>query len=495
MAEFPPCRSNFSKPITVNGVRYESLNKASIQSGFDRATLRKHMEQHGSVITIAAKRNAPNSWTFDRVHEVAKSCESRTEFWKKFKGAALKAQRQGWLEQVYGHMEFVKHNKGHWQVIENVQIVAKTCETRTEFQEKYPAAYASANSNGWLDVVCTHMVVRKSSGEVAVRKFLLRHGIYSVSQKKFSDCKDKRPLPFDEYLPEFGVLIEIQGIQHKVGWGQNSESQKYIAKHDEIKRNYAEENGFKLIEVWDFREDSINSLLLTELESVIIEKSLDRNLKSRELTEDEMFNLKSFGQWTLEKVAEAAQMCTTLIEFESRFPYAYAKSHKAGWAKDVHAHLTRILQPKGHWTKERLIEVAKQCSTRGEFQKRFMGAYQTAAELELLDELCQHMKSMRVPAWTLELIKNAAIDCKTYSQFKTQHPSAYNVARRNGWLEVVRGHMSQGQLPHGYWNILDNVLAVAKNCKTKSEFGNRFGSARNAAKKHGWMDIVCAHMN
>ena len=34
------------------------------------------------------------------------------------------------------------------------------------------------------------------------------------SQKRFKDCKDKRQLPFDFYLPSYNVCIEYQGEQH-----------------------------------------------------------------------------------------------------------------------------------------------------------------------------------------------------------------------------------------------------------------------------------------
>ncbi len=483
-----------NKPISVNGIQYASLSEAESMTGINRKTLREQIEIQGNSIEYSNARKRPNYWTFERVRDIARTCGTRSEFWKKHKGAALKAQREGWLDKLYGHMEQIKQDKGYWQTLSNVRSAALECETRSEFQKKYPAAWASAHSNGWLEDIYKHMVVRKSSGEVIVRRFLLSHDIKAIPQKKFPDCKDKRPLPFDEYLPDFGILIEIQGSQHKHGWGQNSESFAYISKHDKIKKEYALKNGYKFLELWDLNERSINAKLRAEIEASIAERQLNFVLKARLLTDDEEFELSTLGQWTLEKVKEAAIKCSTPKEFQSRFPGAYQRANKMGWSEHVSAHMTRTLRPKGYWTKQKIKEVVADLKTRTEFQKKYVGAYNVASENGWLDEVCAHMEVLRTPNWTLESIKDAVKDFKKYTEFKTKLPSAYRVARINGWLDEIRGHMSPGQLPHGYWNDFDRVLEVAKQCKTKTEFQDRFGSARNAAKKHGWMALVCAHM-
>ena len=487
-------KSNSSKPLIVNGVQYASLNQASISTGFDRKTIRAQIAIQGGSIKISHDRKPPNYWTLERVQEIAKTCATRMEFWEKHKGAALRAQRSGWLDSLYGHMDFVKHDKGFWQTYENVKQVADLCETRAEFQSSYPAAYASATENAWLAKVCKHMVVRKSSGEVLVRKFLLSHDIRSIPQMKFEDCKDKRPLPFDEFLPDFGILIEIQGTQHKVGWGQTSESLTYIAHHDKIKKEYAIKNGYKFIELWDFSEKAIYSTLKTELEASIKELNLDYVLKNRNLTDEEAFDLKTYGQWTFEKVKEAANKCGSPRDFQKRYSVAYSKAHKMGWSDELFGHMTRTLRKHGHWTHEKISEAAQTCKTKSEFQKKFVGAYNVAIKEGILESVCGHMTQLRVPTWTLASIKEAAKSCSTYSEFKLKHHSAYAVARKNKWLDEVRSHMSPGQLPHGYWNDFDRVMEVAQQCKSRTEFQLRYGSARNAAKKYGWMDLVCAHM-
>lgn len=47
-----------------------------------------------------------------------------------------------------------------------------------------------------------------SHGEFYVQKYLDDNNIYYIPQKKFDDCRDKLPLPFDFYLPRYNTCIE-----------------------------------------------------------------------------------------------------------------------------------------------------------------------------------------------------------------------------------------------------------------------------------------------
>lgn len=51
---------------------------------------------------------------------------------------------------------------------------------------------------------------------------------------------DKKPLPFDFYLPEYNLCIEFQGIQHfqPVPYFGGQEKFGYYCKHDDIKREW-----------------------------------------------------------------------------------------------------------------------------------------------------------------------------------------------------------------------------------------------------------------
>lgn len=94
-------------------------------------------------------------------------------------------------------------------------------------------------------------VCNESKGERFIRNYLDKNNIKYIPQKKFHDLKDKTYLSYDFYLPDYNILIEYQGIQHYqsedyFGGKKQFELQN---KHDNLKREYAKNNGYKLLEL------------------------------------------------------------------------------------------------------------------------------------------------------------------------------------------------------------------------------------------------------
>lgn len=91
----------------------------------------------------------------------------------------------------------------------------------------------------------------KSHGEKEIAAWLKDHGIKYDEQKSFDDCRDKRPLPFDFYLPERNIVIEYDGAQHYrpielFGGGEGYEKRIY---HDKIKDEYCKENNLTILRI------------------------------------------------------------------------------------------------------------------------------------------------------------------------------------------------------------------------------------------------------
>ena len=83
-------------------------------------------------------------------------------------------------------------------------------------------------------------VCKQSKGEKAISDFLKENNINYEQQKRFKDCKNQKPLPFDFYLPGYNLCIEYQGEQHfnKTAFLKKDEDFKKAQKRDEIKRNW-----------------------------------------------------------------------------------------------------------------------------------------------------------------------------------------------------------------------------------------------------------------
>ena len=90
-----------------------------------------------------------------------------------------------------------------------------------------------------------------SKGELKIGEILKKKNIQFFTEYIFVDCKDKRPLPFDFYLPELNIAIEYQGKQHYEAIEYfGGEKQLYKQqKHDKIKKDYCKEKGINLLEI------------------------------------------------------------------------------------------------------------------------------------------------------------------------------------------------------------------------------------------------------
>ena len=69
-----------------------------------------------------------------------------------------------------------------------------------------------------------------------------------VTQKEFSDCRIKQPLPFDFYLPQYNMVIETHGAQHyeEVKFYRTNE---HTLKSDKIKKKYCKDNNIQYCEI------------------------------------------------------------------------------------------------------------------------------------------------------------------------------------------------------------------------------------------------------
>lgn len=106
---------------------------------------------------------------------------------------------------------------------------------------------------------CPHCSMSK--GEIIISDYLKLHNITFNEQYCFDDCKIKRVMPFDFYLPNYNMCIEYDGEHHfkPIRFGGMSidkaksklETQK---QRDLIKDKYCQDNNIKLLRIpyWDF---------------------------------------------------------------------------------------------------------------------------------------------------------------------------------------------------------------------------------------------------
>ncbi len=100
-----------------------------------------------------------------------------------------------------------------------------------------------------------------SKREKKIINYCKEHDIAYEPQKTFDGCKNIKLLPFDFYLPEYGICIEYQGEQHYelVTFSGRIDTEKDLEerqKRDRIKKDYCEKNNIPLLEIpyWNYNK-------------------------------------------------------------------------------------------------------------------------------------------------------------------------------------------------------------------------------------------------
>lgn len=122
---------------------------------------------------------------------------------------------------------------------------------------------ADANKYG---IYCSECSM--SEGEKIIFNFLNYNNIEFEYEKTYDGLVGvgKGNLSYDFYLPNCNLLIEYQGEFHdKTAQIQTSEELKRQQEHDRRKREYAKNNGIKLLEIWYYEFDKIKNILEREL--------------------------------------------------------------------------------------------------------------------------------------------------------------------------------------------------------------------------------------
>jgi hypothetical protein len=104
-------------------------------------------------------------------------------------------------------------------------------------------------------------ICNESKGEIIIRNTLIKNNIKFKPQHRFKDCKNKQPLPFDFYLPEYNTCIEFNGIQHYKPIKHFGGAKGLIKrqKNDKIKKEYCKQNNIPLITI-KYNDDVINKI-------------------------------------------------------------------------------------------------------------------------------------------------------------------------------------------------------------------------------------------
>ena len=104
-----------------------------------------------------------------------------------------------------------------------------------------------ANYTRYGVTTCYSCSCKESTGEKIIREFLENHKINFEQEKRFDDCRDKKPLPFDFYLPDHNLIVEFDGQHHYEDVTYSNHEITVV--HDKIKNDYCQSHNITLLRI------------------------------------------------------------------------------------------------------------------------------------------------------------------------------------------------------------------------------------------------------
>lgn len=348
------------------------------------------------------------TWTNETCEDEAKKYKTRKDFKIKSTSAYKYAVRNNILEDVCTHMKQKQKEPGYWTK-ERCQEESLKYKHRKEFQKNSGSAYNVASKNGWLDEICSHMLVIGN---------LKNRCIYAIE--------------FDDNFVYIGLTYDI-----------NRRLKRHLDDINSKVYKHKLETGLdpkikKLTDYIDYTDASI-------LEGYYLNKYKENN-----------WNILNYAKtgglggnnliWTKEKCEDEAKKYSNRFKFNFESPSAYRSALKNGWLDEICKHMISTMKKHGHWTKEKCEEEAKKYKSKKEFNEKSSGAYWKASVNKWLDEICNHMVSTMVNPhgyWTYEKCKEIALKYENISEFRKTYSGAYSSAWKNGWLNDICSHMGK----------------------------------------------------
>jgi hypothetical protein len=453
-------------------------------------------------------------WTKEKCKEEAKKYKSRSEFKGKNGSAYSSARQNNWLEGICGHMTYIRKPNNYWN-FGNCRNEANKYTNRNEFRKRASGAYGAARNNNWLEELCLHMLRKGNHYERAIyeifdkKRRMTYIGLSYNPEKRYqahlssvkrakanvSSCKkivegDHEFRVLTEYLPKETASIEEDKFiikRENDGWEILNRAKGGALGGSKLlwTKEKCKEEAKKYKSRSEFKKKN-GSAYYASL----------KNNWFEEITSHIPYLQNPSGYWDIEKCTKEAKKYRTRTEFQRGTAGAYQIARQNNWLEEICTHMTSPQKPNGFWDFKNCFEIAKEYRTRREFQYGAGGAYRSAMKNKWLDEICSHMEEIIKPNnyWTKERCKQEARKYNTKPEFRKKASSCGEMARRNGWFDEICTHMEEIKKPNNYWTK-EKCKEEAKKYNTRTGFRLNVGGAYARAYKNGWLDEICKHMN
>lgn len=240
----PICKRLNKIKTNINKVGYHNVKKYCNDLGYILITEEEEYTGLDCLLSIKCNEGHLITTTFTNFKKRVKKCPECVKQ-QKINKAINRANELGYGINIYDY-----NGK-----LDKLNI---TCDKGHEWKP----TYESFVYNGNKCLYCQY-----SKGEAEIEKFLIENNIDFSKQHQFNDCKYKKLLRFDFYLPNFNICIEYDGIQHFEPQDFFGGIDTYNDLHikDEFKNEYCMINDIHLIRISYSEYEEIRYILQKEL--------------------------------------------------------------------------------------------------------------------------------------------------------------------------------------------------------------------------------------
>ena len=294
---------------------------------------------------LKEKRIYFTKWTKQKCKEEALKYKSRSDFRKNNTNAYNASSRNGWLNDICSHMDYIK--KSNYWTKEKCEEEALRYKTKSEFEKGSPSAYVKSGYMGWKDDICSHM---------------------TTGGNKYNRCIYAIEFPDKNVYIGLSYNYEKRFSQHLSDLKNNS-----------IVLRHKNETGLapKLIQLTDYIdvEDAI------KMENIKLEEYKNNGWSILNIAKCGNAGGKTI-KWTKEKCKEDALKYKSRSEFKKN-SLAYRAAIRNKWIDDICDHMDKLHK---NWDYESCKEEASKYKNKWEFKNKSSGAYAHAYKNKLLDE-------------------------------------------------------------------------------------------------------------
>jgi len=348
-------------------------------------------------------------WNKAACYEEAKKYSNYDDFYNNSPSAYKNAKEKGWIDEyTWLQRKYTKRN--YWQDYNNCLNEAKKYNRISEFQEKAPGAYRSANDNGWIDDY-TWFVRNASKAEFT----------YDICYDLAKKCKN---------TTEF---MKASSTAYKAA-KENDWLKDYVWFKEIVR--WTDEEVIKLAckysSAVDFRKENSGAYNYMQKHSLQKPNSWKDNKP----------------QWTYDTCYAEALKYKKRSEYRKNSKTSYNVARDNGWLNEF-TWLKVSSKPHGYWTYERCREEAKKYKTKREFEKGSPGAYDAVITHKWMEDFEYLFVYGRKPKGYWNNYDNCYKEALKYSKvshFKKSCMGAYSSSLKHDWIKDYTWFNNNSQL-------------------------------------------------